>query len=276
MSSSPWSVISNGVIISAITVKSLLPEIAIDSWRHWGAGLGSRPVLSGALSGGRSNRSFLLDSDSFKMVLRLNGDDSLLPGSNRTSEIDIWQAASHEGIAPPLLYVDEHTRYLVSTYIESTLPPQPQLDENFIDQAFSLLSRCHQLDIEAPSIDYTDHIKKYWDIIEGKDHIGNPGLRQQRQAMQGVLEDILSSGTPMGLCHHDPVIVNFVGSTKRLYLIDWEYAAHGLLVMDYAALGIEWGIDDATIVARTGLVPEELMMAKSLYRYLCALWKEIT
>ncbi len=252
------------------------PESALDSWRQWGAGLGSRPGLNGALSGGRSNRSFLMDSDGFKMVLRLNGDDSLLPGSSRTSEIKIWQAASHQGIAPPLLHVDEHTRYLVSTYIENALPPQPQFDEIFIDQAFSLLSRCHQLDIEAPSIDYRDHITKYWAIIEGKGHIANPGLRQQRRPMQELLEDILNSGTPTGMCHHDPVVANFVGSTERLYLIDWEYAAHGLLVMDYAALGIEWGISDATIVARTGLEPEELTMAKSLYRYLCALWKEIT
>jgi thiamine kinase len=264
------------VITSAITGKSLLPESAIDSWREWGAGLGTRPVILESLGGGRSNRSFLLDSDGFRMVLRLNGDDSLLPGSNRTSEIDIWQAASHQGIAPPLLHVDEHTRYLVSTYIENTLPPQPQLDETFIDQAFSLLSRCHQLDIEAPSIDYTDHIKKYWDIIEGKDQITNPGLQQQRQPMQELLEDILNSGTPTGLCHHDPVIANFVGNSDRLYVIDWEYAAHGLLVMDYAALGIEWGIDDATIVARTGLEPGLLTMAKSLYRYMCALWEEIT
>lgn len=254
----------------------MLPESAIDSWREWGGGLGSRPDLDGALSGGRSNRSFLMDSDGFKMVLRLNGDDSLLPGSSRTSEIKIWQTASHQGIAPPLLYVDEHTRYLVSTYIENTLPPQSQLDEAFIDQAFSLLSRCHQLDIEAPSIDYTDHIKKYWDIIEGKGHVTNSGLQQQRRPMQELLESLLNSETPTGMCHHDPVIANFVGNSERLYLIDWEYAAHGLLVMDYAALGIEWGIDDATIIARTGLEPEELTMAKSLYHYLCALWKEIT
>ncbi len=264
------------MIISAITVKSLQPESAIDSWRQWSGGLGSRPVILETLGGGRSNRSFLLDSDDFKMVLRLNGDDSLLPDPNRACEIEIWQAASQQGIAPPLLHVDEHTRYLVSTYIENTLQPRPQLDEAFIDQALSLLSRCHQLDIEAPSIDYTDHIKKYWGIIEDKDHVTNSGLQQQRQAMQELLEDILNSDTPMGLCHHDPVVANFVGSTERLYLIDWEYAAHGLLVMDYAALGIEWGIDDAAIVARTGLESEELTMAKSLYHYLCALWKEIT
>lgn len=264
------------MIISAITARSLQPDSAIDGWREWGAGPGSRPVILETLGGGRSNRSFLLDSDGFKMVLRLNGEDALLPGSSRTSEIKIWKAASQQGIAPPLLHVDEHTRYLVSAYIESALPPQPQLDNTFIDQALSLLNRCHQLDIEAPRIDYSDHIKQYWEIIEGRDHTTNPDLQQQRQPMQGLLEDILNSDTPTGLCHHDPVIANFVGNTNRLYLIDWEYAAHGLQVMDYAALGTEWGLDDATILSRTGLDPELLTNAKALYNYLCRLWERAT
>jgi len=210
------------------------------------------------------------------MVLRLNRADALLPGSNRASEIEIWQAASDQGIAPSLLHVDENNRYLVSTYIETTLPEQPQLDEGLIGQVFGLLKRCHRLDIEVTCIDYMGHIEQYWEIIESNNRISNPGLRELRQGMQVMLEDLLNSDTPTGLCHHDPVIANFVGSTERLYLIDWEYAAQGLLVMDYAALGIEWGIDDATMVARSGMEPGLLEMAKSLYCYMCDLWGEVT
>ena len=210
------------------------------------------------------------------MVLRLNGANSLLPGANRTSEIDIWQAASEQGIAPPLLHVDEHAKFLISTYIESTLPPQPQLDDALINRAFSLLNRCHQLDIEAPSISYTDHINQYWEIIEGKAHLANPGLQQQRHLMQGLLEDILGSNTPTGLCHHDPVIANFVGTPERLYLIDWEYAAGGLLIMDIAAFATEWKIDDRTVIEQSGVQLDLLNTAKTLYTYLCDLWVAAT
>ena len=58
---------------------------------------------------------------------------------------------------------------------------------------------------------------------------------------------------------------------ERLYLIDWEYAANGLQIMDYAALATEWQIDDATILAKTDFNPESLTKAKALYQYLCAL-----
>ena len=250
----------------------MLPETALNGWRHWNGELHSRPVILRPLRGGRSNRSFLLDSDGNRMVLRLNGADSLLPGANRSNEINIWQAASNQGIAPPLLYVDDQNRFLISSYINNSLPPQPPLDQTFVDQAFNLLERCHQLDSDAPTIDYASHIDRYWQIIESKSNLLNPLLYEQRKPMQEMLATLTDSGTPVGLCHHDPVVANFVGNAERLYLIDWEYAARGLPVMDYAALGIEWGIDDAVVIERAGVELELLLMAKTFYKYLCALW----
>jgi thiamine kinase len=251
-------------------------ESAIESWRQWGGRLCTRPVILGPLSGGLSNRSFLLESGDNKMVLRLNGADSFLPGASRRHESGIWQQASREGLAPPLLYVDGEDRFLVSDYVNNALPPQAPISEGFVAQAFGLLRRCHQLDVDAPSINYASHIKQYWQIIETKDDLHNPALAQQREPMQVLLDELINSDGQTGLCHHDPVIANFVGNSDRLYLIDWEYAAHGLVVMDYAALGVEWGIDDTIIMHRTGFESELLGTAKILYGYLCNLWEEIT
>lgn len=248
------------------------PETALHNWHEWSGELRSRPVILKPLSGGRSNRSFLLDSDGSKMVLRLNGPDTLLPGTNRSSEINIWQAASKQGIAPPLLHFDEGNGFLVSTYIDNSLPQQPPLGEIFVDQAFSLLKRCHRLDADASTIDYVGHIEQYWQIIENRNQSLNPVLIEQREPMQKVLNELVTSGTPTGRCHHDPVIANFVGNSNRLYLIDWEYAAHGLLIMDYAALSVEWEIDNAVVIERTGVELELLIMAKTFYKYMCVLW----
>ena len=210
------------------------------------------------------------------MVLRLNGTDSILPGANRNNEIDIWKAASQQGIAPPLLYSDEHNRFLVSTCIDNHLPSHPPLNEAFTNQAFDLLKRCHKLNVAAPNINYASHIEHYWQIIKTKDQSPNHALHQQRKPMQSTLKALLRANTPTGPCHHDLVIANFVGTPNRLYLIDWEYAARGLLVMDYAALSTEWNIDDTTVLARTGIRPELLTKAKALYGYLCKLWQELT
>ena len=46
--------------------------------------------------------------------------------------------------------------------------------------------------------------------------------------------------------------------------------------MDYAALSTEWDLEDATVLKQTGLNSELLTMAKTLYKYLCTLWEEIS
>jgi thiamine kinase len=254
----------------------LQPETALDSWQEWKEQLSIRPTILGSLSGGRSNQSFLLDSAGQKMVLRVNGADTVLPNSDRSSEVKIWQAASDAGIAPPLSYVDDQGQYLVSTYIENNLPAIPNHDARVIDHALDLLNQCHQLTVKAPYIDYSRHIEQYWKIIEDKKTPINSTLIKQREPMQLLLEKLLNTNSPTSLCHHDPVKENFVGSTERLYLIDWEYAANGLPVLDYAALSVEWEIEDALVVEQTGIDPGLLTMSKSLYRYLCQLWEAIT
>jgi thiamine kinase len=218
----------------------------------------------------------LLDSSDIKMVLRLNGTSSALPGTDRSNEISIWQAAAANGIAPPLIYHDEEHGFLVSTYIDNSLPGKPPFDQTYINHAFDLLNRCHQLEIDTQIINYSDHIEHYWHIIESKNRAPNPQLKAQRKPMQLMLEELLASGTEVGLCHHDPVIANFVGQPERLYLIDWEYAARGLVIMDYSALAAEWKIDDVKVVEQTGVQADLLNMAKALYQYLCDLWEEVT
>jgi len=257
-------------------VKLLQPENIIGRWADWGAGLSSEPVVLDELSGGRSNRSYLLDSDIGKLVLRVNGAGALLPGKSRDSEISIWRAVSQRGIAPPLVFVDAQNQYLVSRYINTDLPPQPQHNPACIDQAFSLIQHCHQMDIKAPTINYFGHIEHYWRIIEAGNKPPSPGLNKQREPMHLLLESLLSCNAATGLCHHDPVITNFVGTPERLYLIDWEYASNGLQIMDYAALATEWKLNDSTVLERTRYCPESLSNAKSVYRYLCSLWEQAT
>ena len=252
------------------------PETALDSWRDWSCELSSRPVVAGPLDDGCSNRSLLLDSGQGKLVLRLNGSDSWLPGGERSKEALIWQAASSKGIAPSLLFVDKNNRFLVSRYIENSVPNAPPMDEPFVGQAFDLLKRCHELKFDGPAINYAEHIEKYWLAIESRARASAPALLDQRKPMQEALQQLIASNMPTGLCHHDPVTANFVGNKQKLYLIDWEYAANGLIIMDYAAFAVEWQLDDQTVIVRTGLDPGLLGQAKRIYQYLCELWQALS
>ncbi len=247
-------------------------EVAISGWQQWNAGLLQKPEIIRPLDGGRSNRSYLLRSGDQHLVMRLNASSRLLPDSNRSNEIRVWQAASAAGLAPPLLYSNERESIQISAYVPDSLPARPEADTAIADHALNLLGRCHQLDVAAPNLDYARHIRRYWQLIEAGGHSIDPSLSGQREHMQGLVDSLSTGGAVTALCHHDPVRANFVGSTDRLYLIDWEYAARGWVVMDYAALLIEWNMDDQSVLARPGVEPDQLAMAKQLYRYTCALW----
>jgi len=253
----------------------LKPETAIDDWRHWDAGISMRPTVVKAMRGGRSNQSYLLSANDLQLVLRLNAGDQLIPAIDRKNEAEAWRAASAQKVAPPLIHIDETHTYLVSEYVATSLPMAGQVDEKLLDNIFGLLDRCHQLEADVTAIDYADHIEHYWQLIESNIPQPDPALLARRKIMRSNLEALLSADFPTGLCHHDPSIANFVGQPDRLYLIDWEYAVHGLLVMDYAALAVEWGLDNETVCAKTGIDVDVLGLAKGVYAYMCHLWEAV-
>ena len=251
------------------------PQTDLASWQQWHGKLPVKPEISARLDGGLSNQSYLLVSGDTRMVLRLNNNDTTLPGDNRMAEATIWKAASAAGIAPPLLYFDEQAGFLVSQYIEGNLPPQPQNNKALLDQVFELISKCHSLNVTAPTLDYKQHIENYWRLIEKNKKPPTKALLNQRKPMQRLLDSLLKTNPQTALCHHDLVKANFVGNPDNLYLIDWEYAARGLAIMDYAGLAVEWNVSNDTILSQTAINPTPLAMAQQLYRYLCSLWKAI-
>jgi len=245
-------------------VELSIAEAAIAQWRQWQVQLSGKPSIVRTLGVGLSNQSYLLHAGEACLVLRINNRDGQLPGFNPQREPPICREASEAAMPPPLWLPQD--RYLVSAFVEG-------YKSTPADQVFGLLEKCHAIKIDTDQIDYAQHIQTYWAKIEQSGKPIHQALINKRQAMQKCLLRLSAQQQTTVLCHHDPIMANFVGSPERLYLIDWEYAALGMAVMDYAALAVEWGFSDATICARTDIHPRSLAMAKKLYRYMCQLWQ---
>ena len=241
------------------------PDLGLDSWRQWQCALKSRPVIVMQLAGGKTNQSYLLESDDLKLVMRQAAPADALPGVDRASEALIWQQVSNAGLAPPLLHIDQQSGLLVTEYIDGASLDHSNIDDLVIDRLVSLLAAVHELDVNVPVLDYALHIEKFWQLIESNRHREYISLRQRREPMRVLVEDFVASATDIGLCHHDPVTANVVRKDTHLYLLDWEYAARGPVVMDYAALSVEWKIDTAEIIDRVALEPALLETAKTIY-----------
>lgn len=250
------------------------PDIGLDSWRQWSCALSSRPDIVAQLTGGKTNRSYLLESGDSKMVMRLNAPAEALPGVDRANEALIWQAASNAGLSPCILHFDLQSGLLVSEYVDGESLDELEIDDAVIDQLVSLLSRVHALDVNAPVFDYAAHIEKFWQLIEPRQELNNASLLTRRVEMRECVAEFAALATTVALCHHDPTRANVVGKKNNLYLLDWEYAGRGFAEIDYAALSVEWDIDSAEIVKRVALEPGLLESAKTIYLYICQLWEE--
>jgi thiamine kinase len=248
----------------------------LDGWETWGCGLRSRPRMIEELTGGHTNRSYLLDADGGRLVIRVNTSVECLPGIDRARETRIWRAASDAKIAPRLLFIDPKERFVLTEYLEGQAPDSTQLDDSSLDQLFALLAETHNLVVDVPPLDYSLYIRVHWEMIDARSVLHNTALERRRQPMQDLLAEFIASKPATGLCHHDPIVSNLISSDGQLYLLDWEYAAPGFIAMDYAALSVDWNIADAIIVERSGLDPKVLDMAKQLYTYICQLWQEIS
>jgi len=253
----------------------LKPETALDNWQSWLCAPKSRPAIIDELTAGKTNRSFLLDADGDALVMRLNTPRDNLPGVDRTREVQVWQAAAESGLAPRILHADHNTGLLITEFIDGATFEDTNANDVLLDRLVELLSRVHELDVAAPVIQYADHVDNFWHLIETRPRSGLDLLRQQRAPMQSLINEFSAADHVVGLCHHDPVPSNVIDRRGRLYLLDWEYAARGPVVMDYAALCAEWDIDEAELIRRIELDAEKLEAAQTIYRYLCALWAAV-
>jgi thiamine kinase len=252
----------------------LKPEKFLENWQTWSCELSSRPVVVTELTGGRTNRSFLLEADGHKLVMRLNSPVKRVPGVDRASEIRIWDAASRAGLAPKVLHADKQTGVLITEFLDGSSWGKPDVDVKLTNRLIGVLEAVHNLTVDAPLIDYAVHIEKFWRHIESRPCRPDVLLVQQRQPMQALVRILQKTPGRIGLCHHDPAPANVIDSEDRLYLLDWEYATRGPVIMDFAALCVEWNIDAAEISERVDLDSELLDSAQKIYRYICSLWAE--
>ena len=240
-------------------------ELILADWRRWGADLPAQPELIGPLPGGKTNQSYLLQSGSRKMVLRLNAPNSEALGINRQHEAIILQAVSEAGIAPAIYHCDPAQGFLVSEYIEGERPDYQSPET--LPRLQALFDQVHSLRPSLPAFNYVQHAERYWQRLEQLG--GGEHCLPDKSRLLPLLET-LQAASGQGLCHHDPVAGNIIEREGRLYLLDWEYAGLGAPDFDRAAIRAEW----AGFCVPT---PQDdiQVAADAVYKGFCQLWQAI-
>ena len=239
---------------------------ALESWPQWNLSLANKPCVVKALSGGLTNRNYLLNVDlrdknlrdddlleteACLLVMRVNSPASHLLGIDRVREQHILgslenlagQRVLRKGFVPKIIYCNPDEGLLVTEYIEGRHWQAKELkDPSKLKKLLRVFKQVGEVRGGFPEFDYRAHIEHYWRGLQSagsKDKNLATRFQQAKTAVEQLSE--INRDKPRVLCHHDLSPLNVIETLRgELVLLDWEYAGGGWPVMDYVALIRNW------------------------------------
>lgn len=192
--------------------------------------LGGIPGWEGStfdvMVGGLTNRTWLVEKDGNRAVLKVDYKARVVPFNSREDERRLQTTASEHHLAGRVLF-DAECVYLTE-YIEGHVWSRDDLDDeqNIVNLA-AALKTLHSLPLTGRTFDAQATVDWYLSRIEGQDAI--TGRR--------FADVVLAKGPPPNLCccHNDLVAENMIRSSS-LQFLDWEYACDNDPFFDLATV----------------------------------------
>ena len=178
------------------------------------------------LAGGLTNRTYLVESDGKRGVLKIDGVPRSSPYNSRVEEARVQKQAASVQLAGDVIYAED-TIYLAEFVEGKTWTRDDfEVDQNLVDLS-KALQRLHSLPLTGRSFDARAAAHDYRQRIQEAD----PVLVEQ------FVTVIESMQPPKNLCccHNDLVAANII-STPEVRLLDWEYACDNDPLFDLATI----------------------------------------
>lgn len=200
-------------------------------------GIWHGPVEIEPITGGITNRNYLVRDRSTRRVVRL-GDDIPVHHINRQNELAASIAANAAGLSPAVIH--HAPGILVLDFIEARALTAADLqNEATLLRTLPLVRACHG--------DIARHFRGqamiFWVFHVIRDYAANlaaagsayapllPGLLEKAERLEAV-----AGPFEIGFGHNDLLAANFLDDGKRLWLIDWDYAGFNTPLFDLGGL----------------------------------------
>ncbi|MFA5121226.1 choline kinase family protein [Zavarzinia sp.] len=214
------------------TVEARIAELPL-----WQGSISIEP-----LSGGITNRNFLVRDSLRRAVVRVGGDIPV-HGIMRFNEHAASFAAAEAGISPKVLATAPGL--LVLDYVEGrTFDPAAVRARR--DDCVALVARAH--------CEVAEHLRgpllsfNVFHVLRDYAHT----LREGGHRLVPMLPDLAARARELELAagavdlvfgHNDLLAANFIDDGKRLWLVDWDYAGFNTALFDLGGLSSNNGFD---------------------------------
>jgi thiamine kinase len=203
----------------------------VPGFTGWGAARAER------LPGGTMNRSYRVETDAGRFVARIHNEAAATLGADHGREAKLHAAAAAAGLAPALLHVDAHCRFMIMEYVPG--PTWTDADLGRPERLRQLASTLHALHSVTPPDVAPFDIGVSIERLHGRlcEALPDEGAALSRFIDRARVALLLSDSArrPRVVIHNDLHHTNLMG-IGPLVLLDWEYAAVADPLLDLACL----------------------------------------
>ena len=207
----------------------------------------SGPVSIAPLSGGITNRNFIVDDPGRgRFVVRL-GDDIPVHHISRENELAAARAAEAAGLSPAVRF--SAPGMLVMDYVPArALTPEDVRAPGMLERIVPLIRRCHRT---IPT-HFRGPARIFWVFHVIRDYAAELAAAGSPHAP--LLADLLSAADRLEAAagpheivfgHNDLLAANLLDDGARLWLIDWDYAGFNTPLFDLGGLASNNELDEA-------------------------------
>lgn len=200
-------------------------------------GIWQGPIDIVPITGGLTNRNYLVRDGALRRVVRL-GNDIPVHHINRQNELAASRAAHAAGISPAVIH--HVPGVLVLDFIDAApLSPGDVSKPETLARLIPLIRTCHY--------DMARHFRGqamiFWVFHVIRDYVANLKAANTIYAplldgLLGKAEYLEEAAGPFEIAfgHNDLLAANFLDDGKRLWLIDWDYAGFNTPLFDLGGL----------------------------------------
>jgi len=195
-----------------------------------------RPSIK-PLSGGMTNRNFLVKDEAGQFVVRL-GDDLPVHHISRANELAASRAAHAAGLSPSVRFTAPGL--LVMDYVPSrSLTSEDIRNRETLKELVPLIKACHR-DIPQyfrgfPAMFWVFHVLRdySWTLKDGSSK-----WLAKLPEFQKAGDQLEAAAGPFDIVfgHNDLLATNFLKADDRYWLIDWDYAGFNTPLFDLGGL----------------------------------------
>lgn len=192
--------------------------------------------------GGLTNRNYKVETTNENYVLRLPGEgtEELI---NRKDEHICTRLANEIDIDSELLYFENDSGIKISRYIEQaeTMDTDSVRNNKNMRLIADIFKKLHNSGKTVPVIfDVFQKIEEYEDALnKHEDNLFWSDYEVIKEQVYNLKTEMDKLDIELTVCHNDPLCENFVKSTDKMYLVDWEYAGMNDPMWDLADFFIE-------------------------------------